>query len=73
MEHKYEIDNHFTSLDWMKVYADAIQDQNLNMNMTLKMAKENGAVDEGRSDAEWDEMASVARYISNLRESLGKF
>lgn len=27
----------------------------------------------GKSDQEWSELASVARYMSDLRESLAKF
>ena len=36
LEHKYEIDNHFTPLDWLKIYAEAIQDQGIDMNLSLK-------------------------------------
>ncbi len=25
-KHKYEIENHFTPVDWLKVYAESIQD-----------------------------------------------
>ena len=73
--HKYEIENYWTALDWLKVYADAILDQDLSMNSTLLVSKENDSSVNARPllDDEWKEMASVARYIANLRESLGKF
>jgi len=35
LRHKYEIDNHFTPLDWIKIYSEAIKDQRMDMNMAL--------------------------------------
>jgi len=29
---KYEIENHFTSFDWLKIYSEAIQDCGVDMN-----------------------------------------
>ena len=56
--HKYEIENHFTSIDWLKVYSEAMNDHKLDMNVTLKMVKaeRNGEAfpgSEGRSEGEW--------------------
>ena len=40
------------------------------MNLALKEAKSGGR---DKTDEEWSELASVARYMSDLRESLANF
>jgi hypothetical protein len=37
LEHKYELENHFTVFDWLRVYSDSIQNYDLDMNSALKM------------------------------------
>lgn len=39
IQHKYEIENHFGPVDYLKMYQEAILDQGLDMNVTLKIAK----------------------------------
>ena len=31
-DHKYEIENHFSIFEWLRIYGDAVLDQNLDMN-----------------------------------------
>ena len=38
-EHKYELDNHWTIFDWMKLYSEAFQEYGLDMNMTMRVVK----------------------------------
>jgi hypothetical protein len=35
LEHKYELENHFTVFDWLKIYADSIKNYELDMNLAL--------------------------------------
>ena len=57
IQYKYEIENHFGPLDYLKLYQESILDQGLNMNVTLKIAKAEGSLDgkeaAGKSQENW--------------------
>jgi len=74
VEHKYELENHFTVFDWLRVYSDSIQKYDMDMNLTLLMEKADreGADftgSEGRSSEEWKELADVAKYLVDYQEA----
>ena len=73
--HKYEFENHFTDLDWLKIYSEAIQDQKINMNrVLLTVGQEQGndrlAQAQQKSEQEWAEIGAIGNYITELRDSL---
>ena len=39
-DHKYEIQQHFSSLDWLRLYADSILDMDVDMNLVLRLETE---------------------------------
>jgi len=38
-EHRYEIENHFSVFEWLRIYGDAILDQDLDMNYICDLFK----------------------------------
>lgn len=55
---KYEIENHFTVFDWLKIYGDCIIDNRLNMNDMLEytsniQGQKFDKATKGKPDDEW--------------------
>ena len=55
---KYEIENHFTVFDWLKIYGECIIDNRLDMNEMLQsVSNEKGErfdkATEGKPQDEW--------------------
>ena len=44
-DQKYEIDNHLSIFDWMKIYSEAYFDFDIDMNQQMKAAKREGVED----------------------------
>ena len=77
IENKYEIENHFSVFDWLKLYADSILDYGMNNNMILKLEKidrgEDFSGSHGRASQEWEELANAARYLADYREAVSAY
>jgi hypothetical protein len=77
MDHKYEIEKNFTSLDWLKLYADSILDLNINMNAVLRLEtadrKEAFKGNEGLDQENWESLAREARQLAQLYEEIKKY
>lgn len=71
LNHKYEIDNHFTIFDWCKIYSEALLDQELDMNLILKAVEgENtGFKSYERTDKEWTQLAQVAKFFADFKDA----
>ena len=73
LEHKYEIDNHFSVFDWLKIYSEALLDQDLDMNQILKVVESEGiglkAKAHNRSSEEWTQLGEAAKYLVSYRQA----
>ena len=73
-DHQYEIENHFTTFDWLKIYTEAIQDYGLDMDRTLRIVSQETGVNlkNGKSAEEWAQLAEVAKYLVTYKETAKK-
>ena len=65
---KYEIENHFTHREWLKVYAGAVQDYNLDMEGLIQGKKdpERSSLYEGK----WNVLSEYAQWLAEVEEGI---
>ena len=69
--HRYEIDNHWTQFDYLKVYSQAILDQGINMNCVLQEEEANRKADfvgnDPKTDEQWVKAAEYAKFLHEFQ------
>ena len=76
-KHKYEIENNLSPVDWLKMYAEAIEEYDMDMNILVQeVTKETGKPfdgNQGLPQEDWLHLAKEARALSDFAITLSEF
>ena len=75
--HKYELENHCNTFDFLKIYSDSILKHDLAMNNVLQEEENRRKSDFNnnmpRSDEEWKNTAEYANFLHEFYQTPHKF
>ena len=76
-DHRYEIENHFSAFEFLKIYSESILDHDLDMNSVLQweeISRKSDFINNiQRSEQEWKQTAEYAKFLVDFNQTHTKF